>query len=110
LKLVWSPLALERAIEQARFIARDKPGAAERWLEGLFSAAEELLRLPRLGRIVPEVRNPDIRELSYGTHRLIYRVGPRQVSLLTIRHGRRQLDLAEIAGKGDASEGTRIPP
>jgi len=42
LKVIWSPLAIDRAVEQARVIAEDKPGAAERWLEGVFAATETM--------------------------------------------------------------------
>jgi toxin ParE1/3/4 len=98
LKVIWSPLAIQRAVEQARFIAEDKPGAAERWLDGLFSAAEGLAQLPKLGRIVPELKNPDYRELGYGGYRLIYRIEAQQISVLTVRHGRRLLDVTELHG------------
>jgi toxin ParE1/3/4 len=37
LKVIWSPLAIDRAVEQAKHIARDNPGAAEKWLKGLFA-------------------------------------------------------------------------
>ena len=36
MRIVWSPLAIERAYEAAKYIARDKPEAARSWLEGVF--------------------------------------------------------------------------
>lgn len=96
MKVIWSPLAIDRGVEQARIIAQDKPSAAEKWLEGLFATTEALANLPRLGRVVPELRNPDYRELSYGKYRIIYRIESRQISVLTVRHSRRRLDLTEL--------------
>jgi len=32
-KIVWSPLAIERAYEAASYFAADKPQAALRWLD-----------------------------------------------------------------------------
>jgi plasmid stabilization system protein ParE len=98
LKVIWSPLAIDRAVEQAHVIAQDKPGAAARWLDGLFDAAESLADLPRLGRMVPELKKEDHRELSYGRYRIIYRIDAKQISVLTVRHSRRLLDRAELDG------------
>jgi len=97
LRVVWSPLAFGRAIEQAKFIALDKPGAAEDWLNELFSLTDALADLPDIGRIVPELRRADFRELSHGKYRLIYRIDEDQVSILTVRSSRRLFDPSEIS-------------
>lgn len=99
MKVVWSPLAIERAVEQARFIAEDKPGAARKWLGGLFAAAGGLARFPHLGRVVPELARETFRELDFGGYRLIYRVEARRITILTVRHSRRLLDLGELGQK-----------
>ena len=39
MRVVWSPLAIERAAEAATYIAQDNPVAARRWVDGLFAAA-----------------------------------------------------------------------
>jgi len=101
LKVIWSPLAIDRAVEQARYIAKDNPGAAEKWLKGLFAAARQLERLPRLGRMVPEWENSEFRELSYGRYRIIYRIEAQQLSILTVRHSSRLLDPTELHPSGD---------
>jgi len=51
-RIVWSPLAIERASEAAKYIARDKPAASRAWLEGVFEAVDRLeaFRNPRLKR------------------------------------------------------------
>lgn len=97
MRVAWSPLAIERAVEQARHIAADKPAAAEKWLNGLFDSTDPLARFPRQGRVVPELALPEFRELDYKGYRVIYRLEPKQVSVLTVRHGRRLLDLSELA-------------
>jgi plasmid stabilization system protein ParE len=89
-------LAVDRAVEQARHIAEDKPGAAERWLEGIFAATEKLEQLPKLGMVVPEMKSPELREINYGKYRIIYRLEEKQVSILTVRHSRRLLDPKEL--------------
>jgi toxin ParE1/3/4 len=96
-RVVWSPLAVERAAEAATYIAQDSPAAARRWVDGLFGTAGTLSRLPERGRLVPELQRPDVRELLYGNFRIVYRVEPRRVAILTVRHLRRRFDPAEIA-------------
>jgi toxin ParE1/3/4 len=95
-KIVWSPLAVERAAEIAEYISRDNPTAAEKWIDTVFSKVEQLKSFPESGRIVPEINSKDFRELIYGNYRIIYRLEKIQVSILTIRHGKQILPLDEI--------------
>jgi len=88
MKIIWSPLALERAGEISAYIASDNPAAAARWIKAIFAKVEQLQLAPQSGRVVPEVGNSEIRELIYGNYRIIYRVESRRVAILTIRHGR----------------------
>ena len=96
MKVVWSPLAIERAYEEARYIAEDKPDAALRWLDGLFKVTDRLERFPRSGRVVREIASDEYRELIYRSHRVIYRIEKTCVSILTVRGAARLLDLAEL--------------
>ena len=96
MKIIWSPLSVDRASEITDYIARDKPSAAEKWIEGVFSRVEQLKTSPEIGRIVPEIGNNQFRELIYGNYRIIYRVEKKQISILTIRHGMQILPIKEI--------------
>jgi toxin ParE1/3/4 len=96
MKVIWSPLAIERATEQADYIARDKPEAARRWLESLFDSTLNLGELPNSGRKTPELDDPAFREIQYGSHRVLYRIEVGQVTILTVRHSRRLLDRREL--------------
>lgn len=91
----WSPLALERASDIARYIAKDNPDAAERWVNELFAAVERLTEFPESGRVVPEVGVRRIRELIFGAYRVIYSVKDK-VEILTVRGGSQRLRLSEI--------------
>ena len=96
MRVVWSPRALMRVVEIGRYIAADRPGAARTWAIALFERAATLSAHPRRGRRVPEVNRDEIREVIHGDYRLIYRVEPKRLVVLTVRHGRRQWDPAEI--------------
>jgi toxin ParE1/3/4 len=96
MKIVWSPLAIERASEIAEYIAQDKPSAAEKWINTVFSKVEKLKSAPEIGRILPELGNDQFRELIYGNYRIVYRIEKKQISILTIRHGKQILPIDEI--------------
>jgi toxin ParE1/3/4 len=97
LKIIWSPLAIERAYEEARYIAADKPDAALQWLNGLFEATDRLEHFPDSGRMVPEIGLAEYRELVYGrSHRVIYRRASNAVHVLTVRRFKQHLDPSEI--------------
>ena len=96
MKIVWSPLAVERASEIVDYIALDNPLAAEKWIQTVFSKVDQLRLSPEMGRIIPEINDPLFRELIYGNYRIIYHIGTKQVSILTIRHGKQILPIDEI--------------
>lgn len=100
MNLNWSPLAIERVSEIAEYIARDNLPAAQRWVEEIFDRMGQLERFPDSGRLVPEdPTRSDLREIIHGNYRIIYRVSPEGVDILTVRHGRQILPLDEIAEK-----------
>ena len=96
MRIVWSPLAVDRASEIARYIAQDSPSAAEKWIAAVFSKVDQLRSSPEIGRVVPEIGNERFRELLYGNYRIVYRLETHQVSILTIRHGKQILPVDEI--------------
>ncbi len=96
MKIIWSPLAIDRASEIVEYIAQDKPSAAEKWINTVFSKVKQLKSSPEIGRVVPEIRNDQFRELIYGNYRIIYRIEKTQISILTIRHGKQILPIDEI--------------
>jgi len=96
MKVVWSPLARRRALAIVEQIRWDKPMAASRWLERLLAEVETLPEMPRRCRVVPELEREDVRELLFGNYRVIYRIEEGALVILTVRHGRRLIDLDEL--------------
>ena len=95
MKIIWSPLAIDRTTEIAEYIAQDNPSAALIWVETLFDKVQLLKSSPKSGRIVPETNQENIRELIYGNYRIVYRVEKNMISVLTVRHGKQILPLEE---------------
>lgn len=98
MRVIWSPLALTRVEEIARVIATDRPRAADRWVAELFSRARQLRAHPESGPTVAELARPEIRQLIYSRYRIIYRLDPHRIVILTIRHGRQEFDAREVEG------------
>lgn len=96
MKIIWSPLAIDRVSEIATYIAQENPAAAEKWVDTVFRKAEDLQNFPESGRVVPETEIKTIRELIYGNYRLIYRLEEKRISVLTVRHGKQILPVDEI--------------
>lgn len=96
MKIIWSPLAVDRTTEIAEYITQDNPVAATKWVEVLFDKVQLLKSSPKSGRIVPETQRDDIRELIYGNYRIIYRIEKNKISILTVRHGKQILPEKEI--------------
>ncbi len=92
MRVIWSTLALERVESIARTIADDRPGAAQKWVRQVFARVAQLARYPESGPMVPELTRPEVRQLPYPPYRIVYKVEANRVVILTIRHGREQLD------------------
>ena len=97
MKIQWSPLALAQAEEALEFIAaQGRPGVAAAWLDGLFKRVRELVPFPEQGRVVPEVGRKEIREVQYEGFRILYRISPDVIGILSVRHFRQQLFPEEV--------------
>jgi plasmid stabilization system protein ParE len=95
-KIAWTRRAREHVLEVIKLIRWDKPGAASKWADRVFTEVETLADLPRRGRVVPEIERPNVRELLVDNYRVIYRIADNEVVILAVRHGRRLLDPADL--------------
>lgn len=96
MKIIWSPLAINRTAEIVEYISKDKLTVAQNWVEKIFGKVDVLQSSPELGRIVPETKRKDVRELLSGNYRIIYRIEKTSIFILTIRHGKQILPVDEI--------------
>jgi toxin ParE1/3/4 len=99
-KVQWSPRALEQAETAFDYIAEDRPLAAGDWLRGLFERTQKLRAFPLQGRLVPEAQRADLREVIYGSYRIVYRVRDGLVAVLLVHHSRQEFD-PEDAGDSE---------
>ncbi len=97
MKIIWSPLAIDRISEIAEYISQDNPSASVKWIDDIFAKIEQLNEFPESGRIVPETSRNNIRELIYGNYRIVYLIESEQISILTVRYFKQILPSEEIS-------------
>jgi addiction module RelE/StbE family toxin len=97
MKLRWTRRAESQLLEIGRYIARDKPGAARRWVEALRRRAAQAAEHPLAGRQVPELDRPDLREVVLRGYRIVYRVADDAIEVLTVFESHRLLKSALAA-------------
>lgn len=85
MKIFWSPLAVERLENIFEFISKDNSSAANKMIERIFKKVETISKFPGRGRKVPEVNREEIREIFESEYRIIYRVEPKRIFVLSIR-------------------------
>ena len=86
MKIIWSPLAVQRLESIHDYIAEDNLSAANDLVDKIFAKIETLPENPERGRIIPEVNRADIRELFEKEYRIIYRIDPGKIIILSIRN------------------------
>jgi plasmid stabilization system protein ParE len=93
MKIAWTDEAVESLAALHDYIAHDSPTYADRFVERLLAAVDQLETFPDLGRHVPEapVEVPGVREILFHTYRVIYRREAERVLILTVLHGSRNL-------------------
>ncbi len=97
MNLLWSDVAEADLDDIYDYIARDVPYYADLFVERLIEATDKLLDHPRIGRPVPEAyHRDDVRELIVQGYRIIYRLTPGIVHILTVIHGSRNLAGNEV--------------
>ena len=88
----WTEIALENLDDIGDYIGKDNMKYAKIVVKNLFTSTNLLKRHPRIGRMVPEFNNPNIRELIRGSYRVIYRiVDEKCIDVVTVHHGARLL-------------------
>ena len=90
--IVWTDAALDDIDSIAEYIQRDSPHHARRVVDAIFAVADAVVHQPRLGRIVPELDDPDTRERFVYSYRIIYELHGDTAYVLAVIHGRRLLE------------------
>jgi len=93
MRLIWSPQAVEDVEAIRSYVARDSEHYANLLVERIVAAVDRLEAFPLSGRLVPEVGDESLREVVYGNYRIVYRLKPEAVEIVTVFHSARLLRL-----------------
>ena len=88
-KVIWTEPALKDLRDLVEYIARDSAVYAARFGIHVVHAPRRLEHAPLIGRMVPEFADQTIRELIYGSYRIIYKVKEQSCFVVAIIHGSR---------------------
>lgn len=91
LKLRWSPEAVADLEAICNLIADDSPEYAQIFAQRIFEKMDAVRAFPHVGRVVPEYANDNLREIFHLDYRIVYRINPENIELVTISHGARKL-------------------
>ncbi len=84
--VIWSIPAQYDLKKIHDYIAEDSKYYALKVSQEFVAKSEVLLDFPKMGRIVPEIGDPNIRELFVYSYRLIYEVSSNQIEILAVIH------------------------
>ncbi|TFH32885.1 MAG: type II toxin-antitoxin system RelE/ParE family toxin [Deltaproteobacteria bacterium] len=91
MKVAWSYVALGNLIEANKYISIENPEAARKAIKDIYETGDKIKEFPEKGRIVPEFRRNNIREVFCFEYRIIYRIESRRIFIVTVRHMKRRL-------------------
>ena len=101
-KVVWTKQGYSTLDEAVDYVAQDSLTAAQQLLESALDSAESLSMFGERGRIVPELQQPNVRELLIQRYRLIYEVFDAKVEILAFIHGARDFAKRRQSATGEA--------
>ncbi len=88
--------ALDRLSDIEDFISQDSPQRAAKFVNYLIQRGEGVSKNPRIGRIVPEISHPNIREVIAKKYRIVYKIQEHKIEILTVFEGHKLLSLEEL--------------
>lgn len=93
MKIFWTKEAINNLLEIEDFISQNNPERAAEFTDYLIDQAEYLKTTPNMGRIVPEISNPDIRELIVKNYRIVYKEINNEIHIVTVFESHRRLPI-----------------
>jgi len=94
-KIIWTDDGVKSFENIIQYIANDSTYYASEFAKRILSTIENLPEFPYMGRVVPEYKNPDLREIIYQNYRIVYKISGNAIYLVLVIHGSRIL--SEIA-------------
>lgn len=92
-KVNWTDSAIQDLNDIGDYIAKDSEKYAQITVNELFDSVDILEYYPFSGKIVPEYKNENIREIIKGNYRIVYQiVGNESIEILTVHNCARLIE------------------
>ena len=89
----WTDSAIQDLNDIGDYIAKDSEKYAQITVNELFDSVDILEYYPFSGKIVPEYKNENIREIIKGNYRIVYQiVGNESIEILTVHNCARLIE------------------
>ncbi|HET6568878.1 MAG TPA: type II toxin-antitoxin system RelE/ParE family toxin [Rhodothermales bacterium] len=86
MRVHWTNTALDHLIAIHEFAAQNSIIYADRLVDRLTRRSEQIAVFPKSGRIVPEWRREDVREIIEPPYRIVYRLLEGRIDVLAVLH------------------------
>jgi addiction module RelE/StbE family toxin len=91
MKIIWTLPAVYDLESIRDYIARDSEFYATSFIEKIISSMEKLIDFPKIGRVIPEASNHNLRELIFQNYRIMYRIYHDTIQIIAIIRGSRDM-------------------
>ena len=89
--VIWSDEAKADLRMIYEFIAKDSKHYGRKVIQEIAIKADILDSLPRLGRMMPEIGDENVREIPMYSYRIIYEILGQNVSIIAVANKRRNI-------------------
>jgi toxin ParE1/3/4 len=87
----WTKTAQDHLAAIHGYIAQNSPEYARRMVDRLTTRSQQIEAFPLSGRVVPEYRMDQIREVIEGPYRIIYHITAERIDVLAVIHEARKI-------------------
>lgn len=94
--IVWSHPARDDLKGIYDYIARDSKRYALQVTQDIIGKTKTLLEFPQLGKVLPEIGEDNIREISLYSYRILYEVTPDTIYIHAVVHMRRDFKAEDL--------------
>jgi addiction module RelE/StbE family toxin len=89
-KVIWTDFAINDLNEIGEYISKDSVRYAEITVLELFNSVDILESHPKIGVIVPDFKNENLRQLIRGNYRIVYHIIDNyRIDILTVHNNAR---------------------
>ena len=82
----WTQTAKDDLQSIWDFIARDSVYYADKFIDELLSKPDILETFPKIGKKIPEINDPNSREITHGSYRIMYVIRDEYIYITQVTH------------------------